>query len=103
MIVECQATFLSIFVSHQWLGKGHPDKTGAPIAATAPEELQGLDGFNVCVCVRVRARVRGGVRACGRWMDQSCDKKGNILPYMYVYTYMYTHTPMASDILNRCA
>ena len=57
----------------------------------------------VCVCVRVRARVRGGVRACGRWMDQSCDKKGNILPYMYVYTYMYTHTPMASDILNRCA
>lgn len=29
MMVECQASFLSIFVSHQWLGKAHPDRTGA--------------------------------------------------------------------------
>ena len=26
--MECQASFLSIFVSHQWLGTNHPDKTG---------------------------------------------------------------------------
>ena len=26
--MECQASWLSIFVSHQWLGTSHPDKTG---------------------------------------------------------------------------
>lgn len=45
LIVECQATFLSIFVSHQWLGKGHPDKTGAQFKILQEALANIIDGF----------------------------------------------------------
>lgn len=45
LIVECQATVLSIFVSHQWLGKGHPDKTGAQFKILQEALANIIDGF----------------------------------------------------------
>ena len=29
LLVECKPSFHSVFVSHQWLGKNHPDEKGS--------------------------------------------------------------------------
>jgi len=45
LVVECQAAFLSIFVSHQWLGTNHPDKTGAQFKILQEALANIIDGY----------------------------------------------------------